>query len=464
MPGNPGAQSPLDDRYFDERVAALTSRSGLTDFMLDLEVALAGAWQELGFCDSSIVTEIEEARRLVTMAEVDAEEAKTDHDIAAMVNCLKARVAEAAKPFVHRGATSFDARSTAEAMRARGATRSLLLPKGIALERQLIELALQEKDIPQMGRTHGQHAEPITFGFYLAEFVDRFGDCLVRLQDLCGELIGKCSGAVGAYNQLSLYVPDPIAFEEAVMGKVGLKRAIKSTQITPPEPMIRLLHECLLLGSVLANLAWDLWHLQQTEIAEVMEGFKEGQVGSSAMPHKKNPKDSENVISLWKAVAPRWFTIYMDLVSLHQRDLTNSASARFYTEIFSVIYAMISRMSRILKSLFVDRERMRVNLDLMGDSVLSGALHQLLANYGCPDSHQQAQRLALQVGRGERGKLLELVQADEQISVYVGQFTAAELDLLSDVAKYIGLAPQVTINTCAVWDAEMSNLEASLGL
>src|SRR5262249_29305451 len=149
---------------------------------------------------------------------------------------------------------------------------------------------------------------------------------------------GKFAGAVGAYNASSLFFPDPEAFEVDVLKEMGLRPAEQSSQVTPNEPVVRLLAEITIACGIMANLADDMRHLQRTEIGEIGEEFEAAQVGSSTMPQKRNPINFENAKSLWKIIVPRVTTAFMDQISEHQRDLTNSASARTYGE--TILYAV----------------------------------------------------------------------------------------------------------------------------
>src|SRR5262249_61335345 len=158
---------------------------------------------------------------------------------------------------------------------------------------------------------------------------------IVMLRTIAARLPGKLSGAVGAYNAVGLLTADPRALERRFLASLGLEARTSSTQIVESEGWSDLAHACLSALGVMANLADDMRHLQRTEIGEIAEAFASDQVGSSTMPHKRNPVSFENVKSIWKAMAPRIVTTYMDQISEHQRDLTNSASQRFLGEILA---------------------------------------------------------------------------------------------------------------------------------
>jgi len=189
--------------------------------------------------------------------------------------------------------------------------------------------------------------------------------------------------------------PDPEAVEKRFLSRLGLEPSEHSTQLVEPEPLLRLLLELNAAFGVLANLADDLRNLQRTEIGEVRESFSAGQVGSSTMPQKRNPWNSEHVKSLWKAFSPRVATFYMDQISEHQRDLTNSASERFIVEYLAGLVAAANRMFSVLKGLYVDRERMAANLGMTGGAVLAEPAYILLAESGEADAHEKMRRITL---------------------------------------------------------------------
>lgn len=331
--------SPLDHRYyatFPELFAELAkyfSEDAMIRYELRVEAALTRGLSKRGICPVTAAEEVSRACAEITPEEVYAEEEKTKHNIRALVNCIQRRVSAAAKPFVHFTATSVDIMDTANALRFMEANRDLVLPMTACLLRILIKLAKENKDTVQVGRTHGQHAVPITFGFAMAQYVSRLGGRWEAMAKTGANLRGKLAGAVGAYNAASLFVDDPVAFEEEVLAELDIKPSPISTQIVQAEFLADYIHSVISAFGVLANLADDLRHLQRSEIAEVSEAFGEHQVGSSTMPHKRNPWNFENVKSMWKEFMPRMTTLYLDQISEHQRDLTNSASGRFVPEI-----------------------------------------------------------------------------------------------------------------------------------
>src|SRR3989344_4888830 len=364
LPNDPyDSFSPVDYRYWDKDVAQYLSENGFTRYKLLVELALVKVLNRRGICPPDALAEIEVACGQVTTAEVYEEEERIRHDIRALVNCIQAKVSDKAKPYVHVTATSYDIVDTANAARYKDVTKMVLIPSLEKLQALLIGITTREADTAQVGRTHGQHAVPITFGFAMAGYISRLGGCIEALQILVSELFGKFSGAVGAYNASSLFFTDPEKFEEEVLAQLGLKPAEHSTQIVPPEALIRLLCEVVTTAGVMGNLARDMRQLQRTEIAEVGEEFDAKQVGSSTMPQKRNPINFENVESIWKIVVARMSTVFMDQISEHQRDLTNSASARTYGEIIAYAVSMAKRLHRTMCKLKVDKTNLKRNFE-----------------------------------------------------------------------------------------------------
>ena len=170
-------------------------------------------------------------------------------------------------------------------------------------------------------------------GFSFAYYVSRLGQRILKIRESANNLSGKFAGAVGVYGPLSLIIKDPELFESELLSSLGLKPSEVSTQIVQPEPVTDLMHSIVSAFGVIANFARDMRHLQRSEIAEISEEFSADQVGSSTMPQKRNPINFENVESMWKKFMPQMVTVYMDQISEHQRDLTNSSSQRYLPEL-----------------------------------------------------------------------------------------------------------------------------------
>jgi adenylosuccinate lyase len=452
--------SPLDHRYYAsnqalfDHLAEYFSENAYIKYELKVEAALARVLAKRGLCSTEVADEITAACEQVQPEEVYLEEGLTKHNIRALVNCIQRRVSDAARPYIHFTVTSVDIMDTATALRFKDATEQVVLPKCLELETVLIKIARREKDTIQVGRTHGQHAVPLTFGFAMAEYVSRLGSRIEAIRRTSADLRGKIAGAVGAYNASALFFDDPMEFEAEVLWELGLKPATYSNQIVEPEYLTDFIHAVVSAFGVLANLADDIRHLQRTEIGEVGEAFEATQVGSSTMPHKRNPWNFEHVKSMWKEFMPRMVTLYLDQISEHQRDLTNSASGRFVPEIVVGFVAALDRLVRVLQKLVVDQERMRKNFDSTKEMVIAEPLYILLASMGHPDAHELVRLLTLESQK--TGKTLrELLVQKSELFPYWNRLTAKQRDILEHPEQYHGWAGRKTELLCDMWEKRL---------
>ena len=365
------------------------------------EAALVKSHLKLrGKLTDEIAQSLDKVASEIDPAEVYAEEEKTKHNIRALVNVMKTKVSAEIGPLVHLGATSVDILDTALSCRMRDVTKNVVLPELKKLEKHLCAIADRDAEVPQVGRTHGQHAVPITFGWSIAEFVSRLGKSILRIEELSNQLVGKLAGPVGSYNGPSMIVKDPEELERVYVEFLGLSASEYSNQLVEPEYLLRLLLEMNVAFGIIANLADDLRNLQRSEIGEVFEYFASTQVGSSTMPQKRNPWNSEHVKSLWKAMCPRVITFYMDQISEHQRDLTNSASQRFMADYVAGFTMAVARMNSVVSGLQADKETMARNLENAGGKVKGGVLAEpayiLLGEAGINDGHEVIRKITLE--------------------------------------------------------------------
>ncbi|MGM0502389.1 MAG: lyase family protein [Bacillota bacterium] len=452
--------SPLDHRYslreneFNDYSTYLSENSKV-QYQAQVELALVKALAKRDICSNEVVAEVEDAIADLSTEEVYEEEKKTKHNIRALVNCIQKRVSEEAKPYIHFTTTSFDIVDTANSLRYKKAAEELILPTLKKLEKLLMEIALREKETVQVGRTHGQHAVPVTFGFSIAEYVSRFGNRIQEVEKASQQLKGKIAGAVGAYNASHLFFEEPESFEADVLAELGLEAASHSTQIVEPEYLTDFVHALVSCFGVLANFSDDMRNLQRSEIAEVGEYFGEDQVGSSTMPHKRNPINYENVKSMWKEFMPRMMTLYQDQISEHQRDLTNSASSRFIPELIVGLLSSVNRLIRVGEKLVVDHENIEKNFDQNKEMIVAEPLYILLASYGHPDAHEAVRKLTLEAE--ETGSTLrELAVEKEELAPYVEQFNAKQKKLLTNPEQYIGTAVSKTEEVVKEYAAKLN--------
>lgn len=454
---NYDAIDPLDSRYFDSEIARLASERSRIAVQAFVEAALAQTLADYGICSQKIADEITVAAKNVKAEDVYAEEKTTRHDIKALVNCIKNQIDDESKPFVHFGATSYDIIATANAIQMKTLVSNAVIPAYKQLLNTLIEMSEEYAGTRQVGRTHGQHAVPITFGFAISEYVERLGASLEAINDLNAQINGKFSGAVGAYNALSVFISDPLEFEEAILKKVDLAPASYSTQIIPPEQMIRLLDEIAVSAGIMANLANDMRHLQRSEISEVREKFEKGQTGSSTMAHKRNPWNFENVVSMSKQILAQTLNANLNVSSEHQRDLTDSASSRFYILAPVILSNMLKRLQNIMSKLEVDKEAMERNLKMSAGAIAAEPLYLLFEKNGHIAAHEKAKELA-HAALEKRLPLAEVIQADPEAATYWKKFSQEEKDIITAPEQnYTGLAQKKAELIAYKWRGRTTN-------
>jgi adenylosuccinate lyase len=449
--------SPLDTRYYgDDRevYAALhpyLSEAAVIGYQIKVEQAIVASLEEAGVAPRGISARMAQAGSRVTPAAVYEEEHRTHHNIRALVNCLAAHLPEADRGFVHLFATSADIMDTARSLALRDLTRDVLLPELCDLITVLIEEALRYAELPQIGRTHGRFAEPITVGYWLANFIARLTARAEKIASAAKELRGMFSGAVGAHSALALAWPDdPAAMELDVLDRLGLKpgQGAVSTQIIQPEYVVDYAHALTSTFGVLANIADDFRHLMRSEIAEAGEDLDTHQVGSSTMPHKINPKNFENVKSLWKAFVPRIMTVYMDQVSEHQRDLTNSASMRFFNELVAGTFYAIRRLKGALKKTRINPQTTKQNLERACEQLIEAEpLYIAFALTGHPGGYYKARELVLKA-RESGSDLLSLLETDPEARNLWARVPEERKAVIRDPARYVGDSAARTRMVC----------------
>ena len=405
--------SPLDTRYSKDLPTSLGEQK-----VIETQVEVEKVWLTVlmneGLCPKIDGEQLDKIFAGVSQAEIDEIESRTQHATRALVEVLIERLKrsknEEAASWVHVGLTSFDTVDTAQRLRLK---KFFELDGNAALEGLKSELrrwATDHAETPQVGRTHGQWAVPSFFGLQFAEAHERIEIIEEDFKRGLENLRGQASGAVGGYQASALLSKDPLKLEEDFLKLLHLKPHYGSTQILPPEDILSLAQSVVSICSVVAKVATDLRHLARSEITEVVEGMGEGQVGSSTMPQKRNPWNLEHVCSLYKVLLSRLQLIQSDLISEHHRDLTNSASSRFYFEIFAIYFLMMKRMTRVLKRLNAYPEQMKKHLESAGTSIYAEAFYVLGSKNGIADAHdvvRQASRQAESTGKGLADILIE---------------------------------------------------------
>ena len=374
---------PIDTgRYGSKEMKALFEEENRLQKYLDVEAALAEALAEVGEIPKEAAEEIMKRAvvNLVTPTKVKERELKTHHDIMAMVEVLSEECGVNGK-YVHWGATSYDIVDTSWALIMRDGVK-ILEEKMKQLRDALCVLAIKYKGVVEVGRTHGQHATPITFGFKMAVYAAETGRNLRRLKELRERLIvGKMSGAVGT---MSSQGANAFEIEKLVMEKLGLKPAEITTQVICRDRIAEYVCWAAITASSIDRISTEIRNLQRTEILEAAEGFEvKSQVGSSTMPHKQNPVDCEKVSGLAKVMRGFVIPALENIPLWHERDLTDSSSERFIIPLsFIVVDEVLITIIKVLKSLRVFPENMMSNLGITKGANLTEAIMMALARKG----------------------------------------------------------------------------------
>jgi adenylosuccinate lyase len=430
---------PIDTgRYGTPEMRRVFEEENRVQKMLDVEAALAWAHAEVGDISRKDAEKIMASALLkhVKLSRIKEIEREIKHDIAALVRAL----AEACGPSgacVHLGATSYDIVDTANALQLKDALE--LIEKRLSdFEKVLMGKALQYKETLMIGRTHGQHALPITLGFKFAVWMREVSRHIERLRQ-CREhvLVGKMSGAVGTQAGLG---PHAMKIQELVMQRLGLKVADISTQIVQRDRHAELVCLLAIIASSLDNFATEIRELQRPEIAELAESFEaEKQVGSSTMPHKRNPETCERICGLAKVVRGLVVPALENVVTWHERDLTQSSAERFIIpEACILVDYMLFLMNNVMTNLRVDEQHMLENIELTKGRGMSEAVMIALAKKGMDrqEAHELLRKLTIK-SEVEKRHFKEILLSDETVSE---RLSKKEIDDALNPRNYLGTA------------------------
>ena len=409
-------------------MAAIWSLENKFQKWLDVEIAVCEVHAEDGTIPADAVEEIK-AKAAFTVERINEIEKTTDHDVIAFTTNLAENIGEAAR-FVHYGLTSSDVVDTANALLLKEAC-DVLLAKIDAMLPVLKRRAYEFKDTPQMGRTHGIHAEPTSFGLVWALWYSekqRNRERLERAKE--GVSVGKISGAVGAFAHLA---PD---VEERVCQRLGIKPAPVSTQVIQRDRYAEYLSTLAIVASTLEKIALQVRHWQRTEVREAQEAFKKGQKGSSAMPHKRNPILSERICGMARTVRANSIVGFENVALWHERDISHSSAERIVLpDSSATLDYMLAKTTSLLDTLVVYPENMLININLMRGLVFSGQLMLALTQKGVSreDAYVYTQRNAMKVW-DEGGEYRDLVMNDADIT---SRLSPEEIARVFDLKHYL---------------------------
>lgn len=415
-------------RYTRKQLDRIWSEQNRYQKWLDVEVAACEAWAKLGRVPKKSLDVIKK-KACFTVERIEEIEAITRHDVIAFVSCVGEYVGEDAR-FIHMGLTSSDVLDTAYALLLKESS-AIIIDDIKALMTALKKRAYEFKDTPAMGRSHGIHAEPITFGLKFALWYAEMERNLLRMNRALDVVsYGKISGAVGTFANV------PPEVEAYVCKRLGLKPAPISTQVLQRDRHAEFFATLAIIGSSCEKIATEIRHLQRTEVLEAMEPFGKGQKGSSAMPHKKNPIGSENITGLARLLRGYSISALENVALWHERDISHSSVERVIgPDATTVLDFMLVRLTGIIEGLVVYPENIRKNLDLTKGLWHSQNVLLALVDKGMArdDAYALVQRNALKVWEGD-ADFKVLLKKDKDILKVIGK---REIDDLFDISHHL---------------------------
>ncbi|MHB8903743.1 MAG: lyase family protein [Patescibacteria group bacterium] len=457
LPGNP--------RYQPKQLVSIFGYDNLYSTYVEVEMAALKTLYEFGIMPKEDFEKINSAAQNaldeILTSEVDEVERKvTKHDIRALVQIIQKIVGPEVGRWVHVPLTSYDVIDTGRSLqfvRAFKAMEPSIRKVIFDFNTKIFDFA----DTVQIGRTHGQHALPITVGFWLATINQRIFFNYSEMRRYAAGLVGKISGAVGAYNAqrgLGIFGPEGKSFEGEVLKKLGLRPAPISTQILPPEPLGYFLFSCVAMSASLGQFGRDCRQLMRSEIGEVAEAFSADQVGSSTMAHKRNPINFENLEGTWLKNKNEFGKVLDTLISEHQRDLVGSCISRDFPTILINLQQQLNTLLRpnksggtFLSNITIDVENCRKNLEKSQNFILAEPLYIALQMAGYPgDAHKLVNHCLMPIAKSQDINLFEALLVAAKVEPGVAE-TIEKIPeevkvLLQNPDKYTGFATDMALD------------------
>ena len=417
------------ERYSLPEMSRVWTEQNRFGQMLEVEIAVALAMAEAGLIPKKAARHIQK-KASFKVSEIKAFEKVTKHDVTAFLKSVGRSVGKDSR-FVHMGLTSSDVLDTAFSLQILPAM-DFVLKKAEALKKVVQKQSFKYKFTPAIGRTHGIHAEPTTFGLKLLLYYEELKRDIVRLKRARENItFGKISGAVGTHAMVSP------ALEKKALKRLGLKPAPVSTQVLQRDRHAEVISSLAILAATLEKLATEIRHLQRTEVREVEESFTKGQTGSSAMPHKKKPVNCERVTGLARILRGNLMAALENIALWHERDISHSSVERvIFPDSFLLVDFMLSEMTAIVSNMRVYSKQMMANIHKTRGLVFSQRLLVSLIEKGMArfDAYSIVQKLAMKVWENEANDLLTLASKDPQIKK---RLTPRELKNIFDLKPYL---------------------------
>jgi adenylosuccinate lyase len=420
---------PIDSgRYGSKDIKDIFEEQKRLDFILEFEAATALAQSNVGIIPLGAAKEITSLAKSgkITLNRTKELESTTDHDMAAVVNAISEQCSPDTKPWVHFGLTSNDIIDTTTSMQLR-ASLLIIEPKIKELAEILSKKAVEFKLQPAVGRTHGQHASIIPFGLKFAVWAMEMVKHVERIKE--GKkrfLICKTLGVVGTG---SLMGDKALEVQQIVAKLLNLHPIEAATQVIPRERLAEAQFLIALIGTSLDKIAIEIRNLQRTEIDEIAESFKSGQMGSSAVPVKKNPIKSERVSSLAKLLRSLVSVSMENICLWHERDLSNSANERFTIPMGIILLdEMLTTMIKVIKNIFVNVEKITSNINITKGQIYAEFILESLVRKGIPriEAYMDIQRVAFQA-RDNGKQFIQAIKDDTVLSKYFSEMELNDL-------------------------------------
>ncbi|MHA1792945.1 MAG: adenylosuccinate lyase [Promethearchaeota archaeon] len=433
---------PIETRYRTKEMYALFTEEYKLQKWLDVEVALIKAHAKLGNVPREIVQEVERKGKIgvVKLERVKEIEGEIHHDVMAMVKGFAEQCEGNVGNYIHLGATSYDIVDTAWALIFKDAL-SLLKERIKSILRVLVSHAEKYKDLVCVGRTHGQHAIPTTYGMKFANWADEIARHLDRLNDIIDrDVVGKFGGAVGTF---ASHGQDGIKLQDIVMEVLNLNPNLISTQVVHRDRHAEIIFWISLVASTISKVAKEIRDLQRNEIGEMFEPFAKKQVGSSTMASKRNPHKSERLCGIYRVIASNLTPIMENNALIeHERDLTNSSVERIiFPESFILLDYMLVQFRSIIEGIEINEENVKRNLDVTKGAIMSEYIMIELVKKGM--SRQEAHEILRQIAIRCRNEGISYGQGMAEDNRIKNMFSREEIMQLLDPMNYIGLSKEL---------------------
>ena len=417
------------ERYSNPEIEKIWSLQHKFDTFLKVEIAVCEAYNELGQIPQEALNNIK-SKATFSLERIDELEKELKHDVLAFLTNVNETVGEDAK-YIHMGLTSSDIIDTALSLQILDSAKIIEKDLNEVIS-TLKEMALKYKNTICVGRSHGIHAEPMTFGVKLLTWLDFFKRAKKRFERSIDDIsIGQISGPVGTYSNISPEI------EKITLKKLGLKPCPISTQVIPRDNHAYFMQALNFISTAIEYCATEIRHLQKTEVLEIEEGFSKGQKGSSAMPHKKNPISSENLCGLSRVVRANTLASMEDIVLWHERDISHSSVERIILpDTTTLIDYMLKRFKNVLENLNINEQKMLSNCKLYGGVIFSQKVLLKLVEKGL--SREEAYKIVQQNAHKafgiENGDFKKELLNDKNVTDLLSE---AEIEDCFDINSYL---------------------------